>query len=211
MYDELARTAKVHFLQSIVSQILVDMVFDPYFVGLSEEQTDLFRRMESLLSSFCGAAQEPINQWRASTLALLRREAPSPDDTARFAEQVVSRANRLLLSMTADADTAATSNEVRDAALRGLVHSAIDLARQLVVQKAVLRAYMPRVLPHQRVLFQPGMMEDVGGAEDEEDGLAEREILCVVFPGVVKRGDENGAQMQYENVISKAKVLCRQE
>lgn len=54
MYEELAKTAKVHFLQSVVSRILVDMIFDSYFVGLSKEQTGLFRQMENLLSSFCG-------------------------------------------------------------------------------------------------------------------------------------------------------------
>ncbi|TQV95477.1 hypothetical protein IF1G_05306 [Cordyceps javanica] len=230
MYEELARTAKVHLLQSVVSRILVDMIFDAYFVGLSPAQAGLFRQMEELLASMCGpAAQEPVNQWRASTLTLLRREAAPrllQDDTAAFAETVVARTNRVLHRLTGgsgsggggDAATASggtgtgsnTSSEgARDAALRVLVNNSIELARLLVVQKAVLRVHMPQVLPHQRVLFDPSTMEDVGGAEDDEDGLADREIACVVFPGVVKRGDEHGAQMQYRNVICKAKVVCR--
>lgn len=216
MYEELAKTAKVHFLQSVVSRILVDMIFDSYFVGLSKDQTQLFRQMEDLLSSFCGPEQEPVNQWRASTLTLLRREAPQllQQDTAAFAETVVARTNRILTTLTGDA-TATSSNGAaegaRDAALRVLVNNSIELARLLVVQKAVLRVCMPQVLPHQRVLFDPSTMEDVGGAEDDDDGLVEREVGCVVFPGVVKRGDEHGAQMQYRNVICKAKVVCRQE
>ncbi|XWW92742.1 hypothetical protein V2A60_000668 [Cordyceps javanica] len=230
MYEELARTAKVHLLQSVVSRILVDMIFDAYFVGLSPAQAGLFRQMEELLASMCGpAAQEPVNQWRASTLTLLRREAAPrllQDDTAAFAETVVARTNRVLHRITGgsgsggggDAATASggtgtgsnTSSEgARDAALRVLVNNSIELARLLVVQKAVLRVHMPQVLPHQRVLFDPSTMEDVGGAEDDEDGLADREIACVVFFGVVKRGDEHGAQMQYRNVICKAKVVCR--
>lgn len=52
MYEELAQTAKVHLLQSIVSKVLVEMVFDAYFVGLSNGQTRDFRQMEELLSSF---------------------------------------------------------------------------------------------------------------------------------------------------------------
>lgn len=52
MYEELASTAKVHLLQSIVSRILVEMVFEAYYVGLSDEQTEQFRQMENLLSSF---------------------------------------------------------------------------------------------------------------------------------------------------------------
>ncbi|OAQ95706.1 hypothetical protein LLEC1_07744 [Akanthomyces lecanii] len=202
MYEELAKTAKVHFLQSVVSRILVDMIFDSYFVGLSKDQTDLFRQMEQLLSSFCGQELEPVNQWRASTLTLLRREAPQllQDDTTIFAETVVSRTNHILDALTGDAASSSNGSEgARDAAPRVL---------------AVLRVYMPQVVPHQRVLFEPSMMEDIGGAEyDDDDGeaLLEREVGCVVFPGVVKRGDEHGAQMQYRNVICKAKVVCRQE
>ena len=35
-------TAKVHFLQSIVSRLLKDRVFEVYFVGLPEEQEEKF-------------------------------------------------------------------------------------------------------------------------------------------------------------------------
>lgn len=68
---------------------------------------------------------------------------------------------------------------------------------------------MPSVLPHQRVVFESDMMEDLGG-EDEET-LAQREISCVAFPGVIKHGDENGGHLQYKNVIVKARVLCSPE
>ncbi|KAM3437723.1 hypothetical protein NHJ13734_004486 [Beauveria thailandica] len=241
-YEELAKTAKVHLLQSLVSRVLVDTVFDAYFVGLSPEQTSLFKDMEQLLASFCGgAASESVNQWRASTLSLLlRREAPQllHDDTAAFAECVVSRTNHLLDRLTGTSTTTTTTTSssssnshgaaegARDAALRVLVNNSIELARRLVVQKAVLRVFMPVMrLPHERpVLFEASTMEDVGGgADDEEDGDGDgdgdgtaggrrrREVWCVVFPGVVKQGDEHGAQMQYRNVICKAKVLCRQE
>jgi hypothetical protein len=52
MYEELAHTAKVHLLQSTVSRILVDMIFDSYFVGLSPEQAAQCLQMEHLLASF---------------------------------------------------------------------------------------------------------------------------------------------------------------
>jgi activating signal cointegrator complex subunit 1 len=52
MFEELIHTAKVHLLQSVVSRLLVELVFETYFVGLSEEQEQQFAQMESLLSSF---------------------------------------------------------------------------------------------------------------------------------------------------------------
>ncbi|KAJ4189216.1 hypothetical protein NW755_006034 [Fusarium falciforme] len=160
MYEDLASTAKVHLLQSIVSRILVEMVFDAYFVGLSSEQTQQFRQMEKMLYSY-------------------------------------------------DALCGTSPSEARDSGLRVLVNNSIELARLLVVQKAVLRVHMPAVLPHQRVMFEPETMEDLGG--EDEEALAEREICCVAFPGVIKHGDENGGHLQFRNIIVKARVLCSPE
>lgn len=53
MYEELASMAKVHLLQSVVSGILVEMVFNAYFVGLSQEQTGQLKQVEELLRSLC--------------------------------------------------------------------------------------------------------------------------------------------------------------
>lgn len=52
MYEELAQTAKVHLLQSVVSRILVQRIFRSYFVGLSPEQELQLRQTEALLESF---------------------------------------------------------------------------------------------------------------------------------------------------------------
>ncbi|RTE83362.1 hypothetical protein BHE90_002182 [Fusarium euwallaceae] len=62
MYEDLASTAKVHLLQSIVSRILVEMVFDAYFVGLSSEQTQQFRQMEKMLYSYGGEDEEALTE-----------------------------------------------------------------------------------------------------------------------------------------------------
>ncbi|KOS18798.1 hypothetical protein ESCO_001019 [Escovopsis weberi] len=228
-YRDLIHTSKVHLLQSIVSRILVEAIFGAYYVGLSEAQTLQFQQMEHLLSSLCPSSDEPVNQWRSSTLALLRREAHHlHESTDPIAEPIVQRIMTLLSALTApSAATRATASE----ALRVLVKNAVELARLLVVQKAKMRIYMPPVLPpaqhhhHQQrqqqqqhqhqgsdheqepVHFEPDTMEDVGG--EDEDALAGREVACVVFPGVVKHGDENGGNAQFRNVIARAKVLCR--
>lgn len=126
---------------------------------------------------------------------------------AALAESVMSRINTTLSSIT-DAEASAA----RDASLSALVSTSADLARQLAVQKASFRVWMPELVAHQRTAFEARTMEDIGGEEyEEEDGLGAREIWCVAFPGVIKRGDESGAQLQFENVIAKARVLCRPE
>lgn len=152
------------------------------------------------------ASDEPVNQWRSSTLTILRRDAPEQlaAAAAALSSAALTRITRLL-----DALAGTSPSDARDSGLRVLVNNSIELARLLVVQRAVLRIHMPAILPHQRVMFEPETMEDLGG--EDEEALATREICCVAFPGVIKHGDENGGHLQYRNVIVKARVLCSPE
>lgn len=159
--------------------------------------------------------EEPINQWRSSTLALVRREAPHrlAEQTTASVETVVTRINRVMDLATTSASTttttaAANGADTRDTALRALVTSAADLARLLAVQKAALRVFFPAVAPHRRLPFDPDTMEDVGGGDDEVDGVVGREVRCVAFPGIIKHGDEMGGHLQLRNVLCKARVIC---
>ncbi|KAI1107357.1 hypothetical protein F4804DRAFT_197531 [Jackrogersella minutella] len=204
MYEQLASSAKVHLLQNVISSILVETIFNAYFVGLPKEQADQLAQVENYLASL--SSIEAVNQWRAMTLTVLRKEATRrmQEETALVTESVISRVNNIL-----DAITDASATDTRDHALRALVRSAIELARLLVVQKATFKVYMPKILPHQRILFETSTMEDIG-AEDEER-LTGRDIHCVTFPGIIKTGDENGGHPQFTNIVAKARVLCTPE
>ncbi|KAI1481264.1 hypothetical protein F4774DRAFT_46173 [Daldinia eschscholtzii] len=204
MYEQIAASAKVHLLQNVVSSILVETVFDAYFVGLPEDQTQQLTQIEKYLRSI--SSIEAVNQWRATTLTILRKEATPrmQEEMTLVIESVISRVNHIL-----DTITDASATEARDNALRVLVHNSVELARLLVVQKATFKVYMPKIFPHQRILFETSTMEDIG-AEDE-DNLAGREICCVTFPGITKTGDENGDHPHFKNVVAKARVLCNPE
>lgn len=204
MYEDIEPHAKLHLLQSIVSSILVEMVFNCYLVGLSEDQAKQLYETEKFLASM--GSPEAVNQWRAMTLTLLRKEAPAKlqQETTAIVKDVVSRVNCILNAIT---DTSTT--DARDQALYALVNSSVELARLLVVQKAVFKVTMPKVLPHQRIIFEASSMDDIGG--EEEESLTAREICCVAFPGIIKFGDENGSHPQFTNAIAKARVLCSPE
>lgn len=51
MYADLSKTAKVPLLQSIISTILVEMIFGAYFVGLSKDQARNLKQTEECLAS----------------------------------------------------------------------------------------------------------------------------------------------------------------
>jgi hypothetical protein len=144
-----------------------------------------------------------MNQWRSTTLAILRKEAPQKlqSETAEVVETVVAQVNSILCSISD-----AQSSEARDQSLRGLIGSSIDLSRLLRVQKAVFSIVMPSIEGHQRTMFDAEIMEDIGG--EDEDTLNEREIRCVTFHGIIKSGDENGQRAHLRNVVSKIRVLC---
>jgi hypothetical protein len=144
-----------------------------------------------------------MNQWRSTTLAILRKEAPQKlqTETAAVVEAIVMQVNSIMGSISD-----VQSSETRDQSLRALITSSIELSRLLRVQKAVFSIIMPSIEAHQRTMFDADSMEDIGG-EDEET-LHEREIRCVAFPGIIKNGDENGERAHLRNVVAKIRVLC---
>lgn len=144
-----------------------------------------------------------MNQWRSTTLGLIRKDAAQKlqSETATVVEVVMARVNSILSSISD-----VQSSEPRDQSLRALITSSIDLSRSLRVQKAVFTIIMPSIEGHQRTMFDTKSMEDIGG-EDEET-LHEREIRCVTFPGIIKSGDENGESSHLRNIVAKTRVLC---
>jgi len=146
---------------------------------------------------------ESMNQWRSTTLGILRKEAPQKlqTETEAVLESVVDQVNSIMDSIGDIKHT-----ETRDLSLRTLITSAIELSRLLRVQKAVFTIMMPSIEGHQRTMFDSDSMEDIGG--EDEDTLNDREIRVVTFPGIVKAGDENGERSHLKNVVAKIRVLC---
>ena len=146
---------------------------------------------------------ESMNQWRSTTLAILRKEATPKlqTETAAMVESIMINVNKIMGSISD-----ARASETRNQSLRAVINSAIDLSRLLRVQKANFGIIMPHIEGHQRTMFDSQTMEDIGG--EDEDSLNEREIRCVTFPGIVKAGDENGERGHLRNVVAKIRVLC---
>jgi len=144
-----------------------------------------------------------MNQWRSTTLAILRKEAPQKleTETTAIIEEVIDQLNSIT-----DSIGDIKHNDSRDQSLRTLINSSIELSRLLRVQKAVFSIIMPSIEGYQQTMFDPESMEDIGG--EDEDTLSEREIRCVTFPGILKAGDENGERTHLRNVIAKIRVLC---
>jgi activating signal cointegrator complex subunit 1 len=216
-YQALAPASKVHFIQSLVSRLLVEQIFDAYFIGLSKDHAEELSNVEKHLSSYgkillyiacyvtepSSGSLESMNQWRSTTLAILDKVAIEKlqAETTAIVEAVVKQVNNIMESISD-----IQHSESRDQSLRALINSSIELSRLLRIQKAVFSTIMPSIEGHQRTIFDPELMEDIGG--EDEDTLNEREIRCVTFPGIVKTGDENGERNHLRNIVAKIRVLC---
>ena len=51
-YEALATASKIHLIQSIISRLLVDTIFEEYFIGLPRARADELRNVEKYLGSF---------------------------------------------------------------------------------------------------------------------------------------------------------------
>jgi activating signal cointegrator complex subunit 1 len=144
-----------------------------------------------------------MNQWRSATLSIIQKEASEKlqVETAGVVEAVVNQVNTIM-----DTIGDLKHTESRDQSLRSLISSSIELARLIRVQKAEFGIMMPFIEGHQKTMFHPDTMEDIGG--EDEDTLSEREIQCVTFPGILKIGDENGERSHLRNVVARIRVLC---
>jgi hypothetical protein len=96
-------------------------------------------------------------------------------------------------------------SEGRQRQLTTIVQNAAELALDLSKQR------MNFVLLHPSDdAFEPAVMEDVL-QESRGDHLRGYQVLSVVFPAVVRYGDEHGEGFDRRNVISKALVLAAAE
>ena len=200
-----------------MSRLLVEQIFDAYFIGLSKDHAEELSNVEKHLSSYgkillyiacyvtepSSGSLESMNQWRSTTLAILDKVAIEKlqAETTAIVEAVVKQVNNIMESISD-----IQHSESRDQSLRALINSSIELSRLLRIQKAVFSTIMPSIEGHQRTIFDPELMEDIGG--EDEDTLNEREIRCVTFPGIVKTGDENGERNHLRNIVAKIRVLC---
>jgi hypothetical protein len=167
-----------------------------------------------------------FNEWRAMTYHLLQ----DGDDELKKrcqASQVKAR-TRIVeqICKTMSALTGSTVLEEQKRTLSILVDHAVSLSQLLGSQRATYRCFLPQANGQDVLKFEISAMENLMD-EQESDGVA-KDIRCVVSPALIKQSGERGEkvriyysvtrvrltdskQMEMENVLVKAKVLCVEE
>lgn len=73
IYTNVEAISKVHLIQSVVPSIFINHIFNSYFAGLPREICATLTDMECSLRSL--VSETSVNQWRSTTLAVLKKDA----------------------------------------------------------------------------------------------------------------------------------------
>ena len=187
---------RIAVLQSTIAAILMDVFDDQLLFGMPphEEWAASLRKTAYHMSTMLEAQQ--YNKLRASMLDIVRQ-------TAVMSRAVDSAANTMAeyVTSTLDALSGQASSGAKLASLQTIVRRTILLAHLFRIQ----RARFAFDLPTPSTSFDPSTMENVAFDRDGEEG---HPIDCATFPLVLKLGDEHVANIQWQNVLLKANVVC---
>jgi hypothetical protein len=187
---------KIFVLQSTVVGILMDVFEDQLLFGMPPHQqwTISLRKTAHDLTTMLEPQQ--FDKWRASTLDVVRQTGAMLAATESAASTMAE-----YITTTLDVLAGMPSSGTKLASLQPIVRRAIILAHLFRVQ----RARFSFNLPSPMTAFDPKDMENVAFDREAEQG---HPIDCATFPLVLKLGDELGANIQCQNVLLKANVVC---
>ncbi|KAH0006588.1 hypothetical protein KCU78_g12242, partial [Aureobasidium melanogenum] len=203
LYATFDTSIKIFTFQATVLYLLMP-IFDTYFFGLPEELKGLDTaawEMESLTTAF--------NKWRAMTYEFLRK---SDNDLKKRCQVSQAKAQAQVVEQickTMSALTGSTISEEHEQTLSTLVEHAVSLSQVLGRQPATYRCFLPQAIDKDAIEFESTTMENLMD-DQESDGIT-KDVRCIVSPALIKQGGERGEDMEVENVLVKAKVLCVEE
>jgi len=202
------RVRRRDVFMSIAVGMLWEYIFTRYLFGLERSQRQRLKALERSLSSV-GPARA-VASWRATTLTLLSR-LPS------FATQRTLDADAVVAEILGSLSTLLPPPEHLVEQLRESLEKIVNLAVGLSVEMRCQKPeyiMLPPLHPEfddkgntvRRVRFNPSLMSDRDGGA-REDAV----VQLVLFPLVVKKGDEAGEGDEEIVVCPAQVVLARKE
>jgi hypothetical protein len=208
------RVKRRDVFMSVVMMMVWEYIFTRYLFGMDREQRAKLKSLEKTLSEV--AAPSAVNKWRATTLHLLSKREAFIEQRANDTEAVVEEIYSTLAALLTPPSNLV--QQIKDS-LTKVMSSAVDLAIEMRTQKAEY-IMLPVLQPEydtngelaQKVHFNSALMSERGAndAVNEDLAAANAVVRLVVFPPVVKRGDQNG-QGDEEIVVYQAQVITANE
>jgi hypothetical protein len=195
---------------SMTMNMVWEFIFTRYLFGMDREQRQKLKSLEKMLSEVGPAAA--VHHWRATTLTLLSKRKAFVQQREQDTQAVVHAIIETLSEILPPPSHLETQIEEQ---LTRVMKEAVDLSIEMRTQ---LAEYMmlPPLLPEydangdlaSKVSFNAALMNERSGDTVSNEELEEQKavVRVVLFPLVVKRGDDRG-EGDEEIVVCPAQVL----
>ncbi|KAF5591802.1 uncharacterized protein FSUBG_10383 [Fusarium subglutinans] len=205
------RVKRRDIFMSMTMNMVWEFVFTRYLFGMDREQRQKLKSLEKLLTEV--GPIEAVRQWRAVTLTLLAKRESFKRQRDLDTEAVVQA---ILQTLCKILPPPSNLEDQIQSQLRRVMREAVGLSIEMRTQKAEYMM-LPPLRPEYdadgeltaTVQFNASMMNERSGSitTSNEDLEAQGAIVRVVlFPLVVKKGDDNGKGDE-EIVVCPAQVL----
>jgi hypothetical protein len=204
------RVQRRDIFMSMTMNMIWEYVFTRYLFGMDREQRQKLKSLEKILSEV--GPPHAVRQWRAVTLTLLSRRPAFGDLRNDDTEAVVQA---ILQTLSAILPPPSNMENQIQSQLRRVLREAVDLSIEMRTQRAEYMM-LPPLQPEydgngdlaETVSFNSALMnEKSGGSTSNEEFESHGAIVrTVLFPLVVKKGDDNGVGDE-EIVVCPAQVL----
>ncbi|KAH6608738.1 involucrin repeat [Trichoderma cornu-damae] len=205
------RVRRRDIFMSMTMNMIWEFVFTRYLFGMDREQRQKLKSLEKLLTEV-GPAQA-VRQWRAVTLTLLSKRDSFKRQRDLDTEAVVQAIYQTLCKVLPPPSNLEAQIQAQ---LRRVMHEAVHLSIEMRTQKAEYMM-LPPLQPEydadgelvQTVQFNASMMSERSGSlklTNEELEAHGAIVRVVLFPLVVKKGDDDGSNDE-EIVVCPAQVL----
>jgi myosin heavy subunit len=205
------RVRRRDIFMSMTMNMVWEFVFTRYLFGMDREQRQKLKSLEKLLTEV--GPPQAVRQWRAVTLTLLSKRPAFGDQRNQDTEAVVQAILQTLSMILPPPSNLETQIQSQ---LRRVMREAVDLSIEMRTQRAEYMM-LPPLQPEydasgelkQTVTFNAALMNERSGDSSTTNEAYEAQgaiVRCVLFPLVVKKGDDHGVGDD-EIVVSPAQVL----
>lgn len=208
------RVKRRDVFMSVVMTMVWEYVFTRYLFGMDREQRQKLKTLEKILAEV--GPPRAVSQWRATTLTLLSKR---PDFASQCAMDTVAVSTEIFSLLCRLLPPPANAEDGLGKSLQKVVGIAVDLSIEMRTQRAEY-IMLPPLQPEydmngdlvRKVHFNASLMNERSGlfGSNEELEHDRAVVKIVLFPLVVKKGDETG-EGEEEIVVCPAQVLVQNE
>ncbi|KAH7354734.1 heterokaryon incompatibility protein-domain-containing protein [Rhexocercosporidium sp. MPI-PUGE-AT-0058] len=204
------RVKRRDIFTSVTMAMVWEFVFAKYLFGISRELRQKLKSVETMLSEVGPASA--VHLWRATTLTILSRREAFKQQREQDTQAVVSAIIETLSEILPPLKNLEAQIEKL---LTRVVKAAVELSIEMRCQRAEYKMMAPLQPRYDingdlesKIYFNSATMNERSGgtASNEELEAQQAVVRIVLFPPVIKKGDDSG-EGGYDIVVCPAQVL----